>query len=133
LDKPTKILIGGIVISALTYGLGQWNAHRLEHKVQQLQNACVAQKDAEEKKQGPWSGLAGILTAKTTCDPATLARSNDYTGIQAQLAAAEREHQAWGNWPSWVAIVIAVMSCLPWLWYFFLRRIRELREAITGK
>jgi len=133
LDKPAKILIGGIIAGALIYGLREMNMFRLERRVQELQRACVAQTEAEAKKQGTFSALASIFSGKMTCDPVELARSDGYTGIQGQLAAAERDVLRWANWPQISAIAIPLLCSLPWLWYFFLRRIRELREAILGK
>jgi hypothetical protein len=41
LDKPAKLLIGGIFAGALVYGLGEMNAFRLERKVQELQRPYV--------------------------------------------------------------------------------------------
>ena len=133
MDKPVKILIGGIFAGALIYGLGEMNAFRLERRVQELQRACVAATEAEAKKQGTLSALTSIFSGKVTCDPVELARSNGYTGIQGQLAAAERDVLRWAIWPQISGIAIPLMCTLPWLWYFFLRRIRELREAIVGK
>ena len=133
MDKPVKILIGGIFAGALIYGLGEMNAFRLERRVQELQRACVAATEAEAKKQGTLSALTSIFSGKVTCDPVELARSNGYTGIQGQLAAAERDVLRWASWPQISGIAIPLMCTLPWLWYFFLRRIRELREAIVGK
>jgi hypothetical protein len=133
LDKPAKILIGGIFAGALIYGFGEVNTLRLERRVHELQRACVAETEAEAKKQGAWSALANIFSAKMTCDPVDLARSDSYPGIQGQLAAAERDVLRWASWPQISGIAIALMCSLPWLWYFFLRRIRELREAIIGK
>ena len=133
LDKPTKVLIGGIVTSALVYGAGELNTHRLEQKVQRLQQACIAEQNAAEKKQDALSALARIFTFKPSCDPAELARSAGYTAVQEQLGTTERELLHWDSWCLIAATGIAVMSCLPWLWYFFLRRIRELREAIGGR
>jgi hypothetical protein len=133
LDKPAKILIGGIIAGALIYGLGEMNTLRLERRVQELQRACVAETEAEAKKQGALSALAGIFTGKMTCDPLELARSNSYPGIQGQLAAAQRDVLRWASWPQISGIAIPLMCSLPWLWYFSLRRIRELREAIVGK
>jgi hypothetical protein len=109
------------------------NTFRLERRVQELQKACVAETEAEAKKQGAFSALASIFSGKMTCDPVELARSEDYTGIQGQLAAAERNVLRWANRPRISAIAVPLMCSLPWLWYFFLRRIRELREAILGK
>jgi hypothetical protein len=133
LDKSVKILIGGIFAGALIYGLGEMNTFRLERKVQELQRACVAETEAEAKKQGTLSALTSIFSGKATRDPVELARSDGYPGIQGQLAAAERDVLRWANWPQISGIAISLMCCFPWLWYFFLRRIRELREAILGK
>ncbi len=133
MDKPAKILIGGIFAGALVYGLGEMNTFRLERKVQELQRACVAATEAETKKQGTLSALTSIFSGKATCDPVELARSDGYPGIQGQLAAAERDVLRWANWPQISGIAIPLLCSLPWLWYFFLRRIRELREAILGK
>ncbi len=133
MDKPAKILIGGIIAGALIYGLAEMNMFRLERRVQELQRACVAETEAEAKKQGALSALASIFSGKMTCDPVELARSDGYTGIQGQLAAAERDVLRWANWPQISSIAIPLVCSLPWLWYFFLRRIRELREAIAGK
>ena len=133
MDKSAKILIGGIFVGALIYGLGEMNMFRLERRVQELQRACVAETEAEAKKQGALSALASIFSGKMTCDPVELARSDGYTGIQGQLAAAERDVLRLANWPQISAIAIPFVCSLPWLWYFFLRRIRELREAILGK
>ena len=133
MDKPAKILIGGIFAGALVYGLGEMNTFRLERQVQELQRACVAATEAEAKKQGTFSALVSIFSGKAICDPVELARSDGYPGIQGQLAAAERDVLRWANWPQISGIAISLMCCFPWLWYFFLRRIRELREAILGK
>ena len=133
LDKPAKILIGGIIAGALIYGLGEMNMFRLERGVQELQRACVAETEAEAKKQGALSALASIFSGKMTCDPVALARSDGYTGMQGQLAAAERGVLRWASWAQISGIAIPLLCSLPWLWYFFLRRIRELREAILGK
>jgi hypothetical protein len=133
LDKPTKILIVGIFAGALTYGLGQVNTHRLERRVQELQRACVAEGEADAKRPGPFSVLTNIFGGKPLCDPVELARSGSHAGIQGQLATAELEVLRWANWPLIACIAIQLTCTVPWLWYFFLRRIRELREAIVGK
>jgi hypothetical protein len=81
LDKPAKILFGGIFAGALIYGLGVANTSRLERRVHELQKACVAETEAEAKKQGTLSTLASIFSGKMICDPIELARSDSYTGI----------------------------------------------------
>ena len=64
MDKPSKILIGGIFAGASVYGLGEMNTFRLERKVQELQRACVAATEAEAKKQGTLSALTSIFLGK---------------------------------------------------------------------
>jgi hypothetical protein len=135
LDKPSKILIGGIVVGALTYGFGEFNLRRLERRVQELQRVCVAERDAEAKRQGPLSALTNLFrSGESQCDPVELARSNgQHEGIQGQLAVAEGEVLRWDSWHLIASMGVLVACSLPWLWYFFLRRVRELREAFFGK
>ena len=123
----------GIFAGALIYGLGVVHTSHLERRVQELQKACVAETETEAKKQSAWSALASMFSGKMTCDPIELARSDSYIGIQGQLATAERERLRWGSWPQISGIAILLLCSLPWLWYFFLRRIREFREALVGK
>jgi len=133
LDKPAKILFGGIFAGTLIYGLGVMHTSHLERRVQELQKACVAETEAEAKKQGAFSALASMFSGKMTCDPIELARSDSYTGVQGQLATAERDLLRWDSWPQTSGIAILLLCSLPWLWYFLLRRIREFREAVLGK
>ena len=76
MDKPARILIGGIFAGALIYGFGELNTFRLERRVQELQRACVVETEAEAKKQGTFSALASIFSGKTIYDPVELARSD---------------------------------------------------------
>jgi hypothetical protein len=133
LDKPAKILFGGIFAGTLIYGLGVMHTSHLERRVQELQKACVAETEAEAKKQGTFSALASMFSGKMTCDPIELVRFDSYTGIQGQLATAERDLLRWDTWPQVSGIAILLLCSLPWLWYFLLRRIREFREAVLGK
>jgi hypothetical protein len=41
---------------------------RLERRLHELQRACVAETEAEAKKQGTLSALASIFSGKMTCD-----------------------------------------------------------------
>jgi hypothetical protein len=133
MDRASKILIGGILAGTLLYGLGEMQMRRLERRVQELEKACVAEKGTEGKAQGALSALTSLFTSKSTCDPVDLARSSGYSGIQGQLGAAQRDAMRWDNWHLIGGIALSVLCSFPWLWYFLLRRIRELREAILGR
>jgi hypothetical protein len=133
LDKLAKVLIVGVLAGPLTYGLGQVYEHRLERRVQELHTACVAEGEAEAQRPGTFSALANAFRGKLQCDPVELAKFGDHVGIQGQLAVAQLDVWRWSDWP-FIACVAILFGCtLPWFWYFVLRRIRELREAITGK
>jgi hypothetical protein len=110
LERPAKILIGGIFAGVLTYGLGITNSVRQERRVRELRSACVAETEAEAKKQGNLSALARIFSRKMTCDLVELGASDSYTGIQGQLAAAERDVLRWDNWPQISSIAIAILG-----------------------
>ena len=119
---------------ALTYGFGEINKRQLERRVQELQRECIAEREAEAKRQGPLSVLANLFGSEVQCDPLELARSTShYTGNQGQLAAAEVEALGWDSWHLIAGAAILIACSLPWLWYFFLRRLRELREALFGE
>ena len=92
---------------------------------------------AECEKPDKYSELAKKFGGSTLCDPVELMRMEDSTqptsGVTAQLISAQKELWAVQSWPLPAASILLSLSALPWLWYFFLRRIRELRDAIVGK
>ncbi len=149
MDKPTKALILGVLVGAFAAGAGLMNSHRLERKVQELQTRCLAQQEiAEDFEQfrkeantpGGYSAVPppppGFLSEEAIlrCEPIMLARSNaKLVGTRQELATAQREIWQWRQWSISGGLAIAVFFALPWVWYFLLRRIRELREAIIGK
>lgn len=133
MDKWTKVLIAGISTGALTYGVGQMYTRHLERRVHELQVACVAEADEELKREGALGALARAFSGKFECDPVQLAKSGEHAGIQGQLAVAQADVWRWSGWPFIACVTISVTCALPWLWYFFLRRVRELHNAIMGK
>jgi hypothetical protein len=54
-------------------------------------------------------------------------------GIQAAIVNAQQAVAASETWPIPAALVLLGIGATPWLWYFLLRRIAELRSAIAGK
>ena len=62
-----------------------------------------------------------------------LDRSSPNVGVQAEIVTTQRAIWRWERWPYAAATLVALLSGLPWAWYFLLRRIRELRDVIAGK
>jgi len=55
LDKPAKILIGGIFAGALVYGLGEMNTFRLERKVHRAsEGVCRRNGSSSEEARDPF-------------------------------------------------------------------------------
>jgi hypothetical protein len=68
-----------------------------------------------------------------SCDSVTLeiGDAGDLKPVQMQILVAEAKSKYY-DWPARAAWVVALLSAVPWLWYFLLHRIAELRGAITG-
>jgi hypothetical protein len=49
------------------------------------------------------------------------------------IVSAHKAVVAAAVWPKQVALILVCVGLMPWAWYFLLRRIAELRGAITGK
>ena len=62
-----------------------------------------------------------------------LAKEHAIEGIQAELVSKRDSVVASKAWPLPIAIAIILFSAVPWMWYFFLRRVQELRDAVAGK
>ena len=118
---PTKVLIAGAVLAGLVAAGGAANTARLEGWVKQLEAACVAE---------------STPTFKLVCEADELVRlehDSKSKGIQLQIVTAHRSLHDSKEWPYLLALLILVVGVAPWAWYFFLRRVAELRDAIVGK
>lgn len=130
MDTPTKALLIGATLAATVCGVGyvhsrngQADLVRLEAQCQrEIQNASTAEKE-----------LGFVLE----CKGATLANSasslESMVDLQANLASAYQAAQSGLRVFYPIAAAIVITSAIPWLWYFLLRRLRELREAVVGK
>jgi hypothetical protein len=129
MDRPTKILIGGALCAVLVVVGGYGNTYRLESKLRDLEAACIE----EGKRETLAKTFGGVLV----CDAKSLVRpdreSDPSKGIQSQIVSAQRDVSSSEGWYFGVAAAILILAGIPWSWYFLLRRIRELRDAISGK
>jgi hypothetical protein len=122
MGKPTKILLGGIVCAGIIAS-GQLFYNRwLENQLRASEAECIAE-GKRDLREG----------SHLLCDADSL--SEDAVGVQAKLYSAGRELRVAKLNPLffYFAVLVIVLCALPWLWYFLLRRIRELRDVIAGK
>lgn len=131
MDKPTKALIGGVICAVLVITGGIANNYWIESKVRSLEAECARPLAGTDMKPLQ-SGQHHFVP---TCDFKTLLllEQGGLQGIQAEIVATQRQTSVSEYWTYIGALAVFLLSAIPWLWYFLLRRIRELREAILGK
>ncbi len=128
IDSPAKIFIIGIAFAIIITASGLFYINKLNSNLRQLETECSAQDDHAASK---WEGKD--IKWETVCDAETLKAINSNTGIQARIVTLYNEIQTIKQWPITVSATILLFSFIPWAWYFILKRIKELREAILGK
>jgi hypothetical protein len=140
-DRNIKIIIYGTAIAAVVSAIcaitnnintlqHDQNLAKLERAVLDLQAQCVAESE-ENKAKFPGSPRGAPLV----CDPKDVLSD---VGIQKKLGEAQRavdtENQNRSlKWPYILSVIIVIISLLPWSWYFLLRRIQELSNAVRGR
>lgn len=120
MDKPIKILLSGIACAGIIASGQVFYNRWLENQLKQIEAECII-----ERGERTW-----------VCDAEELETVDvKGQGVQTKLVSAYRAVQQEKLFPRFflIAAFIMVLSALPWLWYFLLRRIRELRDAILGK
>lgn len=124
--KSSAFFILGLSVALLLVGgTALWDFH-LQSQLHELEVKCVE----EGHREFPAKESAGHFVP--TCDAASLALLDDLIGIQAEIHAKFNQRRHSQGWPFLVSAVVALISGIPWFWYFLLRRIRELREAIVA-
>jgi hypothetical protein len=144
MERPTIILACDVLIvrtiAGVNAGLNEFEASGHPRRVELLQRTraeiqarCVAEGDSRKQSGQWWASLPLV------CDPSSLTNfAIPLAGLQKDLAAAERqldveEYRQPREWPFILAVLIAGCSAVPWIWYFILRRVRELSDAVRGR
>jgi len=112
MEKPTKILLIGLAASVLIFGAGYFVSSRAEAKRAELVLTC--------KSAAPVSGQAKGMFDDMICSPA------DVDLMREQRNFAEKSLILSAS----IAFFVFVLCVMPYSWYFMLRRIRELRDAL---
>jgi hypothetical protein len=143
MQTPTKILIGGIAIAAAIAAVGFIRASiisavpvEMQQRADRDEGANRVCYEAAMRKYAIAHGLSPseplsdrdqLQVAEATYGQCMPGAASDQ--IQTLQRIAERAHTNTLK----VAVPVALVCALPWLWYFLLRRIAELRDAIAGK
>jgi len=119
MEKPTKILLIGLAASVLIFGAGYFVSSRAEAKRAELASEC--------ESTAPLPERTSIITfddliphRKPVCSPTEL------DSIREQRNFANNSFLVSAS----IAFFVFVICVMPYSWYFMLRRIRELRDAL---
>jgi hypothetical protein len=151
--KPVKVLAAGLAVSIALLAFHGYQISERSHRIDAATAQCraaavsdfnaelakIARLDCDDKSRvgtpaecvlGPPKNPEDVLA----CDSSRLAVEDADTlkPVQAQILAAEAKAGAYDR-PTQAALVVALLSAAPWLWYFLLRRVAELRGAVAGK
>jgi len=148
ISTQSKILLGGAVTALLIFVAGQMTARNMESKSNALENDPRLRALASEcKSAGGFYDAAAKHFQGTNQDGTPIqlnATCNEFLRLWDQIepwsepsAVKPGQPKAWAqyavDWALPGAAFVLAFSALPWLWYFLLRRIQELRDAIAGK
>lgn len=125
-----RLVLAGVAmaIAGALFNLGadHWNQRQLDQAVKACQSESAARTGASEPQP---EGAHGA----TVCDAEVLDELGGLAGLQLQISRAHRDVQFgahhWGD----VMYFLGGLTPLPWLWYWFLRRLREVKQALTDK
>lgn len=131
MDTHLKILLGGVLVGALTAGGGYLLSERSRARVADLVAECKdAHKGEVKTKAEPWKGDPLV------CGPTELSmssRSSPNVGIQSAIVSSQKESEDRLKYGLVIASLVVLVAGIPYAWYFLLRRIREFRDTIVGK
>lgn len=163
MKTENNILVGGLTLAAVVCAAGFWNERRLDKRLELFVAECEAgnagrtpttpppplgykldnpKRPTTAKPITAEEVLSGVRSPEErnpfeqfddVCDAGELYRTPNPIGLQGKIADAYSDSMHATSLTSPVATAIGVLSVIPWLWYFLLRRIVELREAIGGK
>jgi hypothetical protein len=129
-----RLVLAGVAMAIagalFNMGADHWNQHQLDQAVKACQEesaANIAKATASKEPIPAWASDELVCGAKDLED------LKDLRGVQLQVSRAKQDVQYeahhWGN----VLYFLGGLTPLPWLWYWFLRRLREVKQALTDK
>jgi hypothetical protein len=125
------VLAGALLNIAAT----AWTQHKLDGAVAR----CQAESDtkiANAKATGVDPVTTPWAYTNYVCSPNDLfkafAKVTPPQGIQGEIFDLKSdivfERERWG----WPCYLLAMLAPIPWIWYWFLRRLREVKDAVSG-
>jgi hypothetical protein len=129
MEKSAKIFLLGCVLGTAMVGYGYIKEDREKENLTSLVARCESEKLVTPK--GPW---LKYQEAPLVCEPEALMKLTDWTpvGVQREIVESASKQGAALDSSIIAALGLVLLFALPYLWYFLLRRIRELSSAIRN-
>lgn len=125
MKKPARLALGGLVFGLVLACAGMGADYLANREYSRLVALCETE---HERRPSPFGGDDRLV-----CNPFSLMDPGSQpVGIQAELVAAAKQPR-WGERPIILGLVVALLLSIPYLWYALLRRISELRHALSGR
>ncbi|HWW07604.1 hypothetical protein [Collimonas sp.] len=130
MDRQTKYLLVGTMLAVLILLGGYLTSIYDNSQLLSLIEKCKT--DMTHAEKGPW---LEYQKDPLVCDPKVLSQlvENDAVGIQKQIVESVSTAGNIFNGAKIIALFVFLLFGSPYAWYFLLRRIRELRDAVAGK
>lgn len=99
------------------------------------QLSSLVEKCKAEMVQAPKGPWLDYQKDPLVCDPDVLSKLgvDDAVGIQKEIVVSLSKSGRTFDNAKVIALIVFVLFGIPFAWYFLLRRIRELRDAVAGK
>lgn len=125
--KGGRVLIVGLMGAVFLCSVGYYLDWRQGENIKEIGLRCTNEAAIERAKSE--------LDFQMLCDPLELFPLDERViGVQKELVEAVKARDV-SNTHHWysAAIFFALALAIPYLWYFLLRRLREVRDAVTGR
>ena len=133
LERPTKFLLFGVVLGIIALVTGYTMSHYYSGMTDTLVEECISENNKPTAAGVPrWTQAPLVCNVPKLVSAARVANSG-LVGIEAKIVEAHRLSNAWLNRAHMLGGVLIGIFALPYGWYFLLRRIKELSNALLGK
>ena len=132
MTNQLRYLLFGSVIALVVLCVGFFMNQYLSGEVESLVAQCKVEHKKAQADAPAWAKdpLVCEVQALASQSPSS---GSQLVGIQARIVERHEQAHVWLLRSRLLAAFIFVALALPYSWYFLLRRIAELREAIAGR
>ena len=140
ISAQARIFLAGVVVALVIAGVGKLLTHETrptasaldsDSRLRALATECKNTGNIFDAMALHYGGVNEDGTSTQVSGPC-----KNLVNLWDQIEPYRSEPPAVDRVADWaipVAALVLLFSALPWLWYFILRRIRELHDAIVGK